>query len=65
MTVSELTLAELRLKRAQLARQAAEARDRWRGMSTGAGAVSAGKRVRALDARVEDYDKILEVINHG
>lgn len=62
MAVSELTMAELRLKHAQLARQAEEARGRWRQMSTGPRALAAGKRVKALDARVRDYREIIESI---
>lgn len=62
MAVNELTLAELGLKHAQLRRQAAEARDRWRGMPTGPGAVTAGKRVRALDARANDYQTIITMV---
>lgn len=65
MAVSELTLAELRLRHAQLVRQAAEARIRWRAMSTGSAALAAGNRVRALDARADDYRTIIEVITSG
>jgi hypothetical protein len=62
MRISELTMTELRLKHAQLKHQAAEARSRWRIMPTGPRAVAAGKRVRALDARAEDYRMILETV---
>lgn len=62
MAVSELTLSELGLKYAQLKRQAAEARGRWRAMPSGPGAVAAGKRVKDLDARAADYQTIITMV---
>jgi len=60
VAVSELTLAELRLKYAQLKLSAETERDRWRGMvPTHPSAAASGRRVRALDARVQDYEMIL------
>ena len=59
MAVSELTLTELSLRHAQLRRQAAETRSRWRTMATGPRAVAAGKRVKALDLRVKEYADII------
>lgn len=63
--VGELTLAELRAKQAQLIRQAAEVRGRWRTMPTGPRALAAGKRVRDLESRIRDYNEILKVITGG
>ena len=60
--VSELTITELELKYAQLKRQAAEARGRWRSMSSGPVAVAAGKRVKDLDARAHDYYTIILMV---
>jgi hypothetical protein len=64
--VSEITLSELRLRHAQLARQASEVRVRWRTMPTGPGprALAAGKRLRDLERRVRDYDRIITVIKN-
>lgn len=62
MAVSELTITELQLKHAQLKRQAAEARARWRTMSAGPASVAAGKRVKDLDARAHDYYTIIVMV---
>lgn len=60
MPISELTRAELRLKHAQLVRQAAEVRDRWRRMPTGRRAVATGKRLKSLEGRAADYELIIK-----
>jgi hypothetical protein len=62
MAISELTLTELSLRHAQLKRQAAETRSRWRTMVTGPRAVATGKRVKALDARVQEYADIIAMV---
>lgn len=64
--VSDLTMAELRAKQAQLALAAESERTRWRGlMATSPAASAAGRRVRDLQQRADDYKKIIEVILHG
>ncbi len=62
MAVSELTLAELRYKHAQLVREAAVVEGRWRRMPTGPRAVATGKRLRDLKQRADDYAAIIVMI---
>jgi hypothetical protein len=58
--ISELTLAELRCKHAQLSLRAEQGRARWRGMvNASSGAAAAGRRVKDLQARAGEYEMII------
>lgn len=57
--MNALTIAELELRRAQLAAQAERLRQEWRTLPTGARALRMGKRVKALQERVDDYTRLL------
>jgi hypothetical protein len=60
VAVSELTMAELRFKQAQLTHDAEAARVRWRGMiNTSPSALAAGRRVKDLQSRADDYQLII------
>jgi hypothetical protein len=59
--VSPQTLAELRLRRAQLEERAERMEARWRLMPATAKAVELGKEVKALKGRAADYAAILRV----
>lgn len=65
LKVTDVTLAELRYKQAQLIREAAVVRSRWRTMPTGPRALAAGKRAADLEKRAADYELILGVIDSG
>lgn len=65
MAVSELTMAELRHRHAQLVCRAEAERQRWRGMiNTSPSALAAGRRVKDLDLRAREYGQIVEVIQN-
>lgn len=57
--MNALTIAELELRRAQLAAQAERLRQEWRTLPTGAASLRLGKRVKALQERADDYARIL------
>jgi hypothetical protein len=60
MAVSELTMAELRYRHAYLVQRAEAARVRWRGMiNTSPSALAAGRRVKDLQGRADDYQLII------
>jgi hypothetical protein len=59
--VNSLTIAELRLRRAQLEERAERMEARWRLMPPTAKAVELGKEVKALKGRAADYAAILRV----
>lgn len=53
------TIAELDLRRAQLAAQAATMRQEWRTLPTGPRSSRLGKRAAELEQQVADYAEIL------
>lgn len=59
--MSPQTLAELRLRRAQLEERAERMEARWRLMPATAKAVELGKEVKALKGRAADYASLLRV----
>lgn len=61
LTVSPQTLAELRLRRAQLDERAERLEAQWRLMPATAKAVEMGKQVKALKGRAADYAAIIRV----
>jgi hypothetical protein len=54
-----VTLAELRDRRGRLSLEAEKLRTAWRGQPIGRRSLAMGRRLKALDARVADYDSIL------
>lgn len=64
--MNALTLAELRLRHAQLSEQAERRRQEWRtATSTSPRALSLGKQVKALQERANDYKALLGLIELG
>lgn len=64
-TTSALTMAELRLKHAQLTLAAERSRTSWRGMvSTTPAAAAAGRRTKDLQARADEYASIIEAVSN-
>lgn len=59
--MNALTLAELRLRHAQLTESAERLRAHWRTLPATARAVEMGKRVKALQERADDYAAICRV----
>lgn len=59
--VNPLTLAELRLRHAQLEERAERLEAQWRRMRATAAAVDLGKEVKALQSRAADYAAIIRV----
>jgi hypothetical protein len=55
-----LTLAELRLKHAQLTERAERLELKWRTLPPTAKAVALGKEIRALREQAADYGRLLE-----
>lgn len=53
------TIAELDLRRAQLAARAATLRQEWRTLPTGTRSSILGKRVKELEQQADDYAEIL------
>ncbi|QDN64405.1 hypothetical protein [Streptomyces sp. S1D4-14] len=56
------TIAELDLRRAQLAAQAAKTRQEWRTLPTGTRSSILGKRVKELEQQAADYAAILALV---
>ena len=56
------TIAELDLRRAQLAAQAAKMRQEWRTLPTGNRSSILGKRAAELEEQVADYTRVLSLI---
>jgi hypothetical protein len=56
------TIAELDLRRAQLAARAETLREEWLTLPTGPRASTPGKRIRALEEQAGDYARILSLI---
>jgi hypothetical protein len=60
--MNPLTIAELRLRQAQLAERAERLRQDWRcAGATTPRAAALGKEVRALQTRADDYASVLRV----
>lgn len=60
--MNALTLAELRLRHAQLEERAERVRQEWRGTtSTSTRALALGKETKALQERAADYAAIIRV----
>lgn len=60
--MNPLTIAELRLRHAQLAERAERLRQEWRGTSsTSPRALALGKQVTALQGRADDYAAVVRV----
>lgn len=59
--MTPLTLAELRLRHAQLSERAERLEAHWRLMPATAKAVELGKEVKALKGRAADYAAIIRV----
>jgi hypothetical protein len=63
VTITSLTLAELKARHADLVLQAERERARWRGMvATSPHAAAAGRRVKDLDRRALDYETIIGAV---
>lgn len=58
-----LTMAELRLRHAQLHEKATRLEATWRTLPTGAKSTQMGKQVRSLQERAEDYAHLIERID--
>lgn len=58
-TIHPVTLAELRARRGALSLEAERLRTSWRGQPVGRRSLAMSRRLKALDARVADYDLIL------
>jgi hypothetical protein len=54
------TIAELDLRRAQLAARAETLREEWLTLPTGPRASTLGKRIRAIEEQAADYARILD-----
>lgn len=59
--MNALTLAELRLRQAQLAERAERLGAQWRRMPATAGAITLGKEVKALQERADDLTALIRV----
>lgn len=59
--MNALTIAELRLRQAQLDERATRLEAQWRRMRATAAAVDLGKEVKALQGRAADYAAIIRV----
>lgn len=60
-----LTMAELRLRHAQLHEKATRLEATWRTLPVGAESTQMGKQVRSLKERAEDYAKTLDLLSRA
>jgi hypothetical protein len=58
--VNPLTLAELRLKHAQLTERAERLRQEWRTLPVSTKSTALGKKIKLLQAQADDYGRLLE-----
>lgn len=61
--MNPLTMAELRLRHAQLTEKASRLEATWRTLPTGAKSLQMGKQVKALQGRADDYARLIETVN--
>jgi hypothetical protein len=59
--VNALTLAELRLKHAQLTERAERLETRWRTLPVSAKSTALGKEIKALREQAGDYGRLLDM----
>lgn len=58
--MNPLTLAELKLRHAELNHRAEKLRQEWRALPATARAIRLGKDIKALQERADDYGRLLE-----
>jgi hypothetical protein len=58
--VNPLTLAELRLKHAQLTERAERLRQEWRTLPVSTKSTALGKKIKQLQEQADDYGRLLE-----
>lgn len=59
--MNALTLAELRLRHAQLTERAERLETKWRTLPVSAKAAELGKQIKALREQAADYGKLLDL----
>jgi len=59
--MNSLTIAELRLRQAQLAERAERLRQDWRTLPVGGRSLTMGKRVELIQQQADDYASLLRI----
>jgi hypothetical protein len=60
--VNALTIAELRLRHAQLTEKAERERQKWQNLPPTPGAIRLGKEIKQLQQRADDYGRLLDAV---